>query len=159
MNWRDASDYCTDHFAFLPSVHSMEEAKFLDELSNNAPTLPWIGLTRKDSYFTWSDGSNLDFVIWRTRIGEETPGNKDCIQMATTAYFEKYSQSLVDQALLWSTQDCIGWNEPFFCKRTVGASVPECDHSLIHCPEGWVRFCSHGMLCGCYMHSKEKVKY
>jgi len=157
MPWRDASDYCTDRFAFLPSVHSMEEAKFLDELSHGAPTLPWIGLTRKDGYFVWSDGSVLDFANWRTRYSGKHSGDDDCIQMATTSYFEEYDPSLVDQALKWSTQICTDWREPFFCERLADASVEECDHSMIECLEVWTRFCYQGMLCSCYMHSTEKV--
>ena len=141
----------------LPSIHSMEEAKFLDELSRNDPRLPWIGLKLENDHFEWSDGSVLNFIFWAS--GE--PNNKDnienCTQMRTTAYYKTYKPSEVIEAVKWNDFTCTGHAETFFCKKTLPSGIPECDYSLVKCPRGWIRFCKHSMHCHCYLHIKEKV--
>ena len=67
----------------LPSIHSMEEAKFLDELSRNDPRLPWIGLKLENDYFEWSDGSVLDFVFWAFGEPNNNDNTENCTQMRT----------------------------------------------------------------------------
>jgi len=64
MSWLDASDYCLNLNAHLPSIHSKEEAEFLDNLSNSDPRLPWIGLRLVDNHYKWTDGTPFDFVFW-----------------------------------------------------------------------------------------------
>ena len=159
LTWQDASDYCNDLHAQLPSIHSQREAKFLDELSNDDPRLPWIGLRLEDNQYRWTDGSLLDFVYWAP--GE--PNNKDnlelCSQMRTRAYYQRYKPEEVNQTGKWNDFKCTDHEETFFCKRYFVEEIPKCDYSQVVCPPEWTPFCHESMQCSCYQHFTEKVCY
>jgi len=126
--WLQALDHCLSLKSNLASVHSLEEIKFLDDLSHNATTLPWIGLRLVQNFYQWSDGTKLDFTFWRDvepnivrhKVGEETL-REDCTQMATSAYARRYisNEKVPEVALRWNDFLCEKSNlEPFFCKST-----------------------------------------
>ena len=117
LYWEDASDYCRDLQAHLPSVHSQREAEFLDELSNGDPRIPWIGLRLEDGGYEWTDGTPLDFIYWAPG---EPNSNQDhlelCSQMRTSAYYHRYEPAEINQSGKWNDFKCSGHEETFFCK-------------------------------------------
>jgi hypothetical protein len=139
MSWLDASDYCTDRYSHLPSVHSLEEAKFLDELTAGDARLPWIGLRLEQDSYVWKDGSPVEFLYWSSDEPDNKNNEEHCSRMGTTAYYQTYSPAEAANALKWSDFKCFNHSETFFCKKLLDDNIPPCDYSRVVCPDGWCR--------------------
>jgi len=151
MSWLDAADYCKSNHSFLPSIHSLEEGSFLENLTENHAKLPWIGLKLKDGNFVWEDGTNVDFVQWGSGEPNNVNSIEHCTQMRTKAYFQKFKPDEISESKKWNDCSCENYKETFFCKTKLPQSIPECNFTQVKCPQGWTRFCSLGMFCNCYL--------
>ncbi|NP_999805.1 C-type lectin domain protein precursor [Strongylocentrotus purpuratus] len=104
--WLEAEFYCRTFGAggcmgqtgqaHLVSIHSQDENDFLfsyfDTVRNKLPPAIgpirderlWLGLTDKkqEGFWTWSDGTNLDYANWRAGEPNNNGGNEDYAQMS-----------------------------------------------------------------------------
>jgi DNA/RNA endonuclease G (NUC1) len=159
MTWLDAADYCKSKDSYLPSIHSLEEASFLEDLTRNDAKLPWIGLKLTDGNFVWEDKTIVDFVQW----GYSEPNNVDsvehCTQMRTKGYFQRFKPDEMSESKKWNDCRCHIYQETFFCKTQLPQNIPECDYTQVICPQGWTRFCIFGMLCNCYLFNATQLTW
>ncbi|XP_071356808.1 lactose-binding lectin l-2-like [Trachinotus anak] len=86
LTWADAELHCVSEGANLVSIHSLEENHFVKSLIENfdhAEGFTWIGLsdTQKEGGWMWSDGSAVDFALWRAGQPDNYKGNEDCGHM------------------------------------------------------------------------------
>jgi hypothetical protein len=80
LDWYEAASECkTEHInSTLPSVHSAEEGKFLQD--NISSDQFWVGASRNvgadytsSSSWTWSDGTPMNYTTWA--LGQPNNGN------------------------------------------------------------------------------------
>merc|ERR1711872_806429 len=87
LKWESAESECqkVDERSFLPSIHSAIEMEVLN-INTDSQTF-WLGGSRaifakhtKDSSWTWSDGSSMDFIAWATNQPNNYPWGERCIR-------------------------------------------------------------------------------
>ncbi|XP_035537330.1 lactose-binding lectin l-2-like [Morone saxatilis] len=83
MSWADAELHCRSQRANLVAIHSLQEHNFVNSLIKNfdpAQQWTWIGLSdiHKEGRWMWSDGSALDFVLWRKGEPNNHKGREHC---------------------------------------------------------------------------------
>lgn len=102
FNWRQAQNYCREHYTDLASGLDQVEGEEFKKLnySQGSPFSVWIGLFR-DSW-RWSDGSNFSFRYWDMELFNDAQNNKTC------------AVTLLDRSGKWSSDDC-NKEKPFFC--------------------------------------------
>ncbi|XP_071356807.1 lactose-binding lectin l-2-like [Trachinotus anak] len=86
LSWADAELHCVSEGANLVSIHSLDEHNFVKSLIKNFDHTDghtWIGLsdTQKEGGWMWSDGSKVNFALWRAGQPDNYKGNEDCGHM------------------------------------------------------------------------------
>ncbi|XP_045074925.1 ladderlectin-like [Coregonus clupeaformis] len=89
--WPEAERHCMSLGANLASVHSSEEAQFLQDVVSSKTgsfTATWLGgidtipgLVGKDRLWFWSDGANFDYQNWNQGEPNNNGGREPCIVM------------------------------------------------------------------------------
>ncbi|XP_041727838.1 ladderlectin-like isoform X1 [Coregonus clupeaformis] len=89
--WPEAEEICISLEANLASVHSSEEAQFLQGVvfsMTGSFTATWLGgfdtipgLVGKDRLWIWSDGSKFDYQNWNQEEPNNNGGREQCIVM------------------------------------------------------------------------------
>ncbi|KAK6291659.1 hypothetical protein J4Q44_G00374440 [Coregonus suidteri] len=89
--WPEAERHCNSLGANLASLHSSEEAQFLQGLvfsKTGSFTPTWIGgmedfreLVGEDRLWIWSDGANFDYQNWNQGEPNDNGGREQCIVM------------------------------------------------------------------------------
>ncbi|CAJ0594293.1 unnamed protein product [Cylicocyclus nassatus] len=87
----DAERRCESYGGHLTSVHSDDENDFIIEMSHTGYNrtahrmLTWIGLRQADypksKDWTWTDGTNVDFLPWAPTEPNNANGNERCAQV------------------------------------------------------------------------------
>ena len=110
--WDEAERKCSNNNAYLASVTSSEENRFIKQLAGNRETL--IGARKTEGTFTWSDGTPWDTEkleeFWEP--GSPDGGNWDCVHIVPGGR--------------WKGASCfVGTGFPFVCKsgRPVGKNI------------------------------------
>uniref|UniRef100_A0AC34GH31 C-type lectin domain-containing protein n=1 Tax=Panagrolaimus sp. ES5 TaxID=591445 RepID=A0AC34GH31_9BILA len=87
--WAKAEQYCEKEGGHLPSLHSMEETKFIVSFGTPDGWGVWVGLYSIDEInsWKWSDGTPTDYIPWI--FGNDFPFNNDNIN-ATCVYANPY---------------------------------------------------------------------
>lgn len=93
LPWAEAELYCVSQRANLVAIHSLEEHKFIKDLTENfdhTQGYTWIGLsdTQKEGGWMWSDGSAVDFVLWYTGQPDNHEGLEDCAHINSGTEFK-----------------------------------------------------------------------
>ena len=141
-NWTEAQEYCTQNDAELASVYSLDELKFMRNLSSqNAKDrcgtsgvfaentgMGWIGGRRygprEDQTFRWIyDNTNITKKFWQKNEPNNERSNENCTEVRCG----EEKDSIKDSFRL-NDHTC---NTPYnyFCKKKVAENVPETTQS------------------------------
>ncbi|XP_078497493.1 lectin-like [Lissotriton helveticus] len=110
MSWIDAEFYCQklSPSAHLASIHSEGENDIIKEITfkitNSYPVI-WVGGSDcyKDRSFMWTDGSQWDYLNWRSGEPNNNGGREACLN------FNFATEGL------WNDEHC-EQKFPFLCK-------------------------------------------
>ncbi|CAJ0596911.1 unnamed protein product [Cylicocyclus nassatus] len=126
LNFDDAERLCRTVGGHLTSIHTSTENSFVGELAKSgiAPEkccelATWIGLTRPDipnSNWTWTDGTEVDFLAWAPKQPDDFRGVERCTVLNSDAhanltmalFFRKWEDaecSLTKLAFFWKNFD------------------------------------------------------
>ncbi|XP_048887530.1 lymphocyte antigen 75-like [Brienomyrus brachyistius] len=105
LHWQEALSYCQNHYSDLSYVRSdAEVTELLNAMDTNQ--MSWIGLSRHDSSWKWTNGDPLTYHNW----APGQPHNDHDINCASTA------------SGLWYANDCNA-KHAFYCARNVQEMV------------------------------------
>ena len=99
--WDEAERKCSNNNAYLASVTSSEENRFIKQLAGNRETL--IGARKTEGTFTWSDGSPWDTTKLEEFWAPGEPDYDDCVHIVPGA------------AGQWKVDRC-RYTKPFVCE-------------------------------------------
>ncbi|XP_029976930.1 galactose-specific lectin nattectin-like [Salarias fasciatus] len=110
MTWADAELHCVAQGANLVSVHSLEEHSFINSLIHNFDPVrkhTWNGLSdiAKEGAWMWSDGSQVNFLLWNE--GEPNNGGG-------AGFVEHCGHTNAGIDFMWNDAGC-GHELPFVC--------------------------------------------
>ncbi|XP_072028081.1 low affinity immunoglobulin epsilon Fc receptor-like [Amphiura filiformis] len=103
----DSLTTCEDFGGSLVSIHSQSEQDFVTGIIPSSGS--WIGLNdiRNESYFLWTDGTEVNFTAWSPGEPNDYGDGEDCTQLAD---FDE------DDIWMWNDYPCHGVL-PLICKQ------------------------------------------
>ncbi|XP_061593100.1 P-selectin [Cololabis saira] len=100
QEWKEARQWCRDHFIDMVNIRSQEEVEFLNNFLPFNSKYYWIGIEKVDGEWIWS-GSNKNVPEenqnWATGEPDAIPG-QDCVEM--------YIKRDKDTAK-WNNENCL----------------------------------------------------
>uniref|UniRef100_A0A914E1U8 C-type lectin domain-containing protein n=1 Tax=Acrobeloides nanus TaxID=290746 RepID=A0A914E1U8_9BILA len=115
-SWHEASNDCINRGTHLASIHSSEENQFLIELSQLGRPVSswshfvWIGLTRRNGEFQWSDGTPVDYDNWDPTALKHL----DCVYLMADQLNLAYTTVKKPH---WCDARCDGTQRGYICKK------------------------------------------
>ncbi|XP_078616305.1 echinoidin-like [Branchiostoma floridae x Branchiostoma japonicum] len=105
LSWRQAERMCALFASNVVSIHSPEENNFVYGLTAHY-VRTWIGLNdiNADGEFTWTDGTDENYLNWAPGQPDEAYNGEDCVE-----FWDKGAEGE------WNDLDC-GALRPFTCK-------------------------------------------
>ncbi|CAJ0601816.1 unnamed protein product [Cylicocyclus nassatus] len=125
LNFDDAERLCRTVGGHLTSIHTSTENSFVGELAKSgiAPEkccelATWIGLTRPDipnSNWTWTDGTEVDFLAWAPKQPDDFRGVERCTVLNSDAH-ANLTMALFFRK--WEDAECSLTVRSFVCKKS-----------------------------------------
>ncbi|CAJ0601278.1 unnamed protein product [Cylicocyclus nassatus] len=122
--FQSAENLCKTLGGHLASIHSYNENLFVAELAKSGRQMTdpdiwtqgtWIGLERYDHLnWTWTDGTNVDFLLWAPGEPNNFEGVQKCGQLWPDPHVDR-SMALTYQR--WDDLDCHIEIRSFVCKK------------------------------------------
>ena len=104
--WQEANETCQEMDSHLALSKSVDENEFIAVEVGRPESRVWIGLSRSEGEFVWSDGSRPDFTNWgRFEPKDASVVGRDCVSLLPEDIF--YS---------WEVRNCDD-RQAFICER------------------------------------------
>ncbi|XP_072021061.1 macrophage mannose receptor 1-like [Amphiura filiformis] len=132
-SWNDANNYCMSQGGYLASIHSTTEQNFINSIVRQIVPSYWIGLretTGKEEY-NWIDGTELDFINWKSGQPDDYYGQEACAEM-----------EILTSNGRWNDLNC-GIAQAYVCKRPYDnitpVTLPATKKPEGGCPDDWYK--------------------
>lgn len=108
--WVEAKAHCESLGGTLASVHSLQEADYIHQLTGGDSTDPYyIGGRKEGGSWEWTDGSTFDFTHWLPGEPNNLGGAEKCLSVG---------HPTIGNGSQWNDRNCgNGAAVPFVCQK------------------------------------------